>query len=210
MKINSPQSTFVRHSLLLCCWQCRVSQLCTGKTFLRFHCSSGYANAPNYYVVDCVWNAMAHAQKPDFVFSAKRTSPFKSAGSSVQSTPGSRGVRISGSNAGYTMYRGRVKSTGYPLHSPVSLSLPLPCAPCDITFRLDSTYIARLFSKCSLHTAPISSHLFANRNTRTICCGPGSSVGIATDYGLDGPGSNSSGDEISTRPERPWGPPNLL
>ena len=127
MKINSPQSTFVRHSLLLCCWQCRVSQLCTGKTFLRFHCSSGYANAPNYYVVDCVWNAMAHAQKPDFVFSAKRTSPFKSAGSSVQSTPGSRGVRISGSNAGYTMYRGRVKSTGYPLHSPVSLSLPLPC-----------------------------------------------------------------------------------
>ena len=26
-------------------------------------------------------------------------------------------------------------------------------------------------------------------------CGPGSSVGIATDYGLDGPGSNRSGDE---------------
>ena len=26
--------------------------------------------------------------------------------------------------------------------------------------------------------------------------GPGSSVGIATDYGLDGPGSNPSGDEI--------------
>ena len=27
-------------------------------------------------------------------------------------------------------------------------------------------------------------------------CGPGSSVGIATDYGLDGPGSNPDGDEI--------------
>ena len=26
--------------------------------------------------------------------------------------------------------------------------------------------------------------------------GPGSSVGIATDYGLDGPGSNPGGDEI--------------
>ena len=25
------------------------------------------------------WNVMAHAQKPDFVFRAKRTSPFKSA-----------------------------------------------------------------------------------------------------------------------------------
>jgi len=50
----------------------------------------------------------------------KRTSPFKSAGASVQSTTGSRSVRISGSNAGYTMFRGSVKGTGYPLHSPVS------------------------------------------------------------------------------------------
>ena len=31
--------------------------------------------------------------------SAKRTSPFKSAGASVQSTTGNRGVRIRGSNA---------------------------------------------------------------------------------------------------------------
>ena len=37
------------------------------------------------------------------------------------------GVRISGSKAGYNMFRGSVKSTGYPLHSPVSPSLPLPC-----------------------------------------------------------------------------------
>jgi hypothetical protein len=36
-------------------------------------------------------------------------------------------VRISGSNAGYTMFRGSVKGTGYPLHSPVSPSLLLPC-----------------------------------------------------------------------------------
>jgi len=62
-----------------------------------------------------------------FRLSAKRTSPFKSAGTSVQSTAGSRGVRISGSNAGYTMFRGSVKGTGYPLNSPVSPSLPLPC-----------------------------------------------------------------------------------
>jgi len=33
-------------------------------------------------------------------------------------------------------------------------------------------------------------------------CGPGSSVGIASDYGLDGLGSNPSGDEIF-RPSRP-------
>jgi hypothetical protein len=119
--------------------------------------------------IDCVWNVMAHVQKPDFVFrrngrvhlnrrgasvqstagsrgvrisgsslrlkrdgtraetifrlSPKRTSPFKSAGSSVRLTAGSRGVRISISNAGYTTFRG----TGYPLNSPVSPSLPLPC-----------------------------------------------------------------------------------
>ena len=62
-----------------------------------------------------------------FRLSAKRTSPFKSARYSVQSTTGSRGVRISGSNVGYTMFRGSLNSTGYPLHSPVSPSLPLPC-----------------------------------------------------------------------------------
>jgi len=33
-------------------------------------------------------------------------------------------------------------------------------------------------------------------------CVPGSSVGIATDYGLDGPGSNPGGDKIF----RPSGP----
>ena len=62
-----------------------------------------------------------------FGLSAKRTSPFKSAGASVQSTTGSRVVRISGSNAGYTMFRGSVKGTGYPLHSHAPPSLPLPC-----------------------------------------------------------------------------------
>jgi hypothetical protein len=35
-------------------------------------------------------------------------------------------VRISGSNAGYIMFRGSVKGTGYPRHSPVSPSLSLP------------------------------------------------------------------------------------
>ena len=62
-----------------------------------------------------------------FRLSAKRTSPFKSAGRLFQSTDGSRGVRISGSNVRYTMFQGSAKSTGYPLNSPVSSSLPLPC-----------------------------------------------------------------------------------
>jgi hypothetical protein len=62
-----------------------------------------------------------------FRLSAKGASPFKSVVASVQSTTGSRGVRISGSNAGYNMFRGSVKSTGYPVHSPVSPALPFPC-----------------------------------------------------------------------------------
>jgi hypothetical protein len=62
-----------------------------------------------------------------FRLSAKRTSPIKLVKASVQSTTGSRGVRIRGSNAGYTMFRGSVKSTEYPLHLPVSPSLPHPC-----------------------------------------------------------------------------------
>ena len=61
-----------------------------------------------------------------FRLSAKRASPLKSAGASVQSTTGRRCVRVSGSNAGYTMFRGSVKGTGYPLHSPVSFTLPHP------------------------------------------------------------------------------------
>jgi hypothetical protein len=61
-----------------------------------------------------------------FRLSAKRTSTFKSAGASVQWNTGSRGVRISVSNAGYTMFCGSVKSTGYPIHSPFSPLLPHP------------------------------------------------------------------------------------
>ena len=45
-----------------------------------------------------------------FRLSAKRTSPFKSAGASLQLTTGSRGACISGSNAGHIVFRGSVKS----------------------------------------------------------------------------------------------------
>jgi hypothetical protein len=43
-------------------------------------------------------------------------------------------------------------------------------------------------------------------------CGPGSVVGIATAYGLDGPGIESrwGGEIFRTCPDRPRGPPSLL
>jgi len=73
-----------------------------------------------------------------FRLSAKRKSPFKSAGASVQSTTGSRGVRIRGSNAGYTMFRGSVKGTGYPRQLP--LHFPSRASQCAIIFQLESSY----------------------------------------------------------------------
>ena len=74
---------------------------------------------------------MAHAQKPDLVLqrnvrddtcaetrfglSAKRTSPFKSAGwRQFSRLLRSRGVRMRGSNAGYTVFRGRVQDYWLP------------------------------------------------------------------------------------------------
>ena len=77
-----------------------------------------------------------------FSLSAKRTSPFKSAGASFHSTTGSRGVRISGSNGGSadtpcSEVMWRVLATHsiryFPLHFPSRAS------PCVITFQLDST-----------------------------------------------------------------------
>jgi len=68
---------------------------------------------------------MAHAQKPDLVFQRNgRVHLNWRGGGSVQSTTGSRGVRISGrngSNAGYTMFRGRVQDYWLPT--------PLACFP---------------------------------------------------------------------------------
>jgi hypothetical protein len=42
-------------------------------------------------------------------------------------------------------------------------------------------------------------------------CEPGSSVGIVTDYRVDGPGMKTRWGEIfRTHPDRHWGPPSLL
>jgi len=71
------------------------------------------------------WNVMAHAQKPDLVFQRNgRVHLNWRRGGSVQSITGSRGVRISGSNgsnAGYTMFWGRVQDYWLPT--------PLACFP---------------------------------------------------------------------------------
>ena len=83
---------------------------------------------------------MAHAQKTDFVFRRNGRVHLNRRWESVQSTTGSRGVSISGSDAGYTMFRGSVKGTGYPLHfASFPFTSPFRASPCVITFQLDST-----------------------------------------------------------------------
>jgi len=62
-----------------------------------------------------------------FGLSAKRTSPFKSAWVSVQSTAGNQGVRISGQQLYRPCSVVQFEAPGYPLHSHLSPSLPLPC-----------------------------------------------------------------------------------
>jgi len=107
---------------------------------------------------------MAHAQKPDFVLRAKRTSPFKSAGGRQFSRLlAARGVRFSGSNAGYTMFRGSAKSTGYPLHSPISPSLYIPCVTVCHHISTGLYYcISILDNKVSVDTRDLSSKFRAS------------------------------------------------
>jgi hypothetical protein len=91
-----------------------------------------------------------------FCLSAKQTSPLKSAGASVHSTTGRRGVRISSSNAGYTMFQGSVNGTGYPLHSPVSPSLPLPCITVCHHISTGVYYLYVLFFNILFHWCVLS------------------------------------------------------
>ena len=87
--------------------------------------------------------------KTRFRLSAKRTNPFKSAGRQFSLLLAAElcvSAFIVRSIVGYTMFRGSEKGTGYPLHSPLSPSLPLPTSLCAITFQLEST-------NCCIHTA---------------------------------------------------------
>ena len=63
-------------------------------------------------------------------------------------------------------------------------------------------YICWLFYERSLLMRSAVIRDFTQGSTAVFFCGPGSSVGIATDYGLNGPGSNPGGDEVF-RPSRP-------
>jgi len=80
-----------------------------------------------YLLLECVWNVMVDEQKPDFVFRRNGRVHLNLRGRQFSRLLAAEVCGISGSNAGYIMFRGSVKGTGYPLHSQVSPSLALPC-----------------------------------------------------------------------------------
>ena len=110
--------------------------------------------------VEHVWNVMAYAQKPDFVFQRNGRVHLNRRGESVQSTTGSRGVRISGSNgsnAGYTVFCGAVQDYWPP--TPLAcfpLHFPYRASPCAIRFQPSSTHVLHALtnSECSQPTKP--------------------------------------------------------
>jgi len=80
-------------------------------------------------ILYCVWNVMAHAEKPDMVFQQNERVHLNRRGSQF-----SRLLALEECGSAVVMVvmpdrpcsEAECKSTGYPLHSPVSLSLPLP------------------------------------------------------------------------------------
>jgi len=91
--------------------------------------------------VEASWNVMAHEQEPDFVFRAKRTRPFKSAGGRQFS----RLLAAEGCASAVVMLDTpcsdivwRVLATHFIRQFP--LHFPSLASPCAITFQLESTH----------------------------------------------------------------------
>ena len=92
-----------------------------------------------------------------FRLSPKRTSPFKSAGASVQSTAGSRGVRISVSNVGYTTFRGSVRVLTTHSIRQFPLHFPSRASPCAIRFQTHSSTV-ELSHSCTIPDSTMAGH----------------------------------------------------
>ena len=75
--------------------------------------------------------------------------------------------------------------------------------PCLRNFKCGARYTWGLYSSGVLL---VSSCLQTFPDSLSASSGPGSSVGIVTDYGMDGPGSNPGGDEIFHQSRPALGP----
>ena len=85
----------------------------------------GPIGCPEWWI-DCVWNVMAHAQKPYFIFRRNERVHLNRHGRQFSPLLAAE-VCASAVLTLDTPSSEVVKGIGYPLHSPLSPSLPLPC-----------------------------------------------------------------------------------
>jgi hypothetical protein len=101
--------------------------------------------------VDCVWNVMAHAQEPDFVFRRNGRVHLNRRWRQFSWLLAAEMCASPVVMLDTPMFRGSVKGTGYPLHTPVSPSLPLPCVTVCHHVSLDSTGTLEVYNGLDLH-----------------------------------------------------------
>ena len=132
----------------------------------------------NSWMMDCLINIVQGRERlkrdgtraeTRFGLSEKWTSPFKLAGESVQSTTGSRGVWISGQTMDRPCSKVQCKSNGYPLQSPISPSLPLPCVTMchHVTTASTTVLSSRIYPRFELFFV---SHKGTKTNTHWFAC----------------------------------------
>ena len=127
-------------------------------------CADCLPSTPSHLqAVDCFWNVMAHAQKPDFIFAAKRASTFKSAGGRHFSRMLAAEVCASEVvmlDTPCSQVVWRVLSTHCIRHFP--LHFPSRALPCAITFQLESILTLQMKTlytlKCREHRHTSEDH----------------------------------------------------
>jgi len=106
-------------------------------------------------VLDCFWNVMTHAQKPDFVLRRNGRVHLNRQERSFSRLLAAEVCASAVVMLDTSCSRGGVKGTGYPLHSPVPLHFTSRASPCAITFQLDYTIYRRHEIDSRLTVAPV-------------------------------------------------------
>jgi len=124
------------------------------------------------HVVEANWNVMAHAQKPEFVLRAKRTSPFKPAGGRQFSRLLAAEVCVS-AVVMLDTHRSEVVWRVLATHSirQFPFQFPFRASPRAITFQLESTVLRNSSSLwCRLHVSQRSRRICRRSTARNELC----------------------------------------
>ena len=138
--------------------------------------TSNYHTLP-IMIFECIARAERDGTRAEtrFRLSPKRTSPFKSLGVSVQSNAGSRGVRISFSNSGYTTFGGGVRVLATHSVCQFPLHFPSRASPCATRFRtsynnysLDISMVITIQSILTVRSRMVSGQGYRRKSSPNI------------------------------------------